>query len=819
MIDPREPDFRNTPASPQRPEFGYRLADADAPPVITIVTPYWNNARELFHETAQSVFRQSIQQWEWLIVNDRASDAQALAVLDEYRNRDPRIRVIDNAENLGLAGSRNVGFAQARAEFVFLLDDDDLMEPTALEKFYWFLIAHPEFAVVNGRSIGFGAKDYLWPHGFERGAQLLDSNSATGRAMVRRSAHEQVGGYDATIRAGMEDWEYWIRLADKGMWGFTIEEYLDWYRRRDDHGDRWADLDGGARFEAFRKMLQQRYARLYAGAFPEIQPRRPLALDTARTDAPAINRLTKRGRRLLMILPWLQIGGADKFNLDLVEQLRRRGWEVTIATTLAGDHGWEADFARHTPDIFALSRFLPLDHYPAFLRYLVESRASDVVLVSNSEFGYWLLPWLRHVCPAPAYVDFTHSEQDFWKNGGYPRYSAGAQDALELNICGSAHLKNWMTQRGAEPQRVEIAYINVDSDLWQPSASGRARVRRELKIGSEQGVVMFAGRIGADKQPHVLCPVLIELMRRVPGAAAIVIGDGPDGAWMRDEVAAAGLGDRIHMVGAVTSERVRELLAAGDVFFLPSRWEGIALSIYEAMSMGLAIVAAAVGGQCELVTPECGLMLPRADAPMEIERYLEALTGLLDDPKRMRAMGAAGRARIEGGFRLHDMGERMTALFERAIAMRDGDARTRLGPRTAQELATRAVEYLRMTAVLDEGWIASQYQTRNTVELRQLYEDALKEARRLGDGWTKQQSRIQELDREKDSLWAEARRLARGWETQTARIAELETALRDVWSDLEQTVVQRDALQRHIVFRLLRRVGLTPSLPQETHRT
>lgn len=811
MINPGNPDYRNTPASRLRPDFHYRLSDANCDPVITIITPYWNHARELFHETARSVFRQSIQQWEWLIINDKASDPRALAILDEYRNRDPRIRVIDNQENLGLAGSRNVGFQHARCEFVFLLDDDDLMEPTALEKFYWFLLSHPEFAAVNGHSIGFGAKDYLWPHGFERGSALLDSNSATGRAMVRRSAHEKVGGYDGSIRAGMEDWEYWIRLAGSGMWGYTIQEYMDWYRRRDDHADRWADLDGGARFENFKKMLRERYAKLYEGEFPDIKPRWPLTLDTARTDAPAVNRLAKRGRRMLMIVPWLQVGGADKFNLDLVDQLRARGWEITIATTLAGDHCWEWQFAQRTPDVFALHRFLPFDHYPAFLRYLVETRDPDVVLISNSEFGYWLLPWLRHICPTPAYVDFTHSEQDFWKNGGYPRYSVGAQDSLELNICTSEHLKSWMVKRGAEPERIEIAYINVDSELWRPDPSQREKTRRELGIGPDAGVVVFTGRIGADKQPHVLCPVLIELIRRSPAAAAIVIGDGPDAAWMRDEISEAGLAGRIRMMGAVTSDRVRELMAAGDVFFLPSRWEGIALSIYEAMSMGLAIVAAAVGGQCELVTPDCGHMQARSDAETEIAAYRAALEGLLANPGRMRAMGQAGRARIESRFRLSDMGDRMATLFERAIATRDGDARTRLGRHTAQELATRAVEYLRINEVLDDRWVATQNLSQHAGELKKLYDEAVRETRRLGDGWNRQNARIHELELEKSSIWDEAQRLAKGWETQTARIAELERELRELWDE-------RDALRQHVLFRLMRKVGLTPRMPQENHR-
>src|SRR5689334_19295674 len=146
MIDPLRPDYACTPAVAQRPVFDYGPADAAAAPLVTVVTPFWNLARELFHETARSILNQSLARWEWLIVNDAATDPAALAVLETYRRLDPRIRVIDNPVNLGLAGARNVGFEAARADYVLVCDDDDLLEPTLLEKGWWFLYSHPEFA-------------------------------------------------------------------------------------------------------------------------------------------------------------------------------------------------------------------------------------------------------------------------------------------------------------------------------------------------------------------------------------------------------------------------------------------------------------------------------------------------------------------------------------------------------------------------------------------------------------------------------------------------------------------------------------------------
>lgn len=366
--------------------------------------------------------------------------------------------------------------------------------------------------------------------------------------------------------------------------------------------------------------------------------RRP-AHDALRETLPCTNPLQKRGPRLLLIVPWLTTGGADKFNLDALAQVSSRGWEVTIATTLPGEHDWLPEFARHTPDIFALHNFLPPVEQPVFLRYLIESRRPNVLLTSNSEFGYQLLPYLRTFCPEPAYVDFCHSDTINWKSGGYPRYAVANQELLDLNIVASRYLKDWMVARGADPERIEVSYINVDAERWAPCPQTRQRLRTAHAIAEDRPLVLFAGRLHADKQPRVLAHVLRHLVERGLDFHAAVAGDGPDRPWLEQYVSQHGLQERVTLLGDVPSDRVRQWMAASDIFFLPSLWEGIALTIYEAMACGLAVIGADVGGQRELVTPECGLLLPKATEEEEIARYADGLAQLIADRARRATMG------------------------------------------------------------------------------------------------------------------------------------------------------------------------------------
>jgi glycosyltransferase involved in cell wall biosynthesis/predicted NUDIX family NTP pyrophosphohydrolase len=662
MIDPARPDYANTPVSPQRPRFGYAPADIALPPCVTIVSPFYNSG-SVFHKVAQSVLQQSLQQWEWLIINDGSTERESLAILENYRRGDPRIKVIDHEVHQGLSAACNTGFRAAQAPYVVQLNIDDLLEPTALEKWGWYFESYPEFAFVRGYTVGFGARECLWEHGCHSDRASIAANWINSTIMVRKSVYQAVGGYEEADHVEHLAREFWLRCAGCGYWGGTIPEYLGWYRLRQ-HAPR-LDADAGERQRAYKARLKEQYAWLWQGEFSNLASHRYMPYDTVPDVLPWDNCLQKGKQRLLLIVPWLQMGGADKFNLDLLEQLCQRDWEVTIATTLKGDHSWLPLFTRYTPDIFILDNFLRLADYPRFLRYLIHSRRPEVVFISHSEFGYLLLPYLRAHFPEVTFVDLCHIEIEEWKNGGYPRLAIEYQELLDLNIVVSRHLKQWMVERGFDPQRSRVCYINVDADKWRPDPERRRAVRQELGMDETVPVILYAGRICAQKQPRVLARTILRLQETLD-FIVLVAGDGPELEWLRVFVDKHGVSDRVRLLGAVPNERIRELLTATDLFFLPSEWEGIALAIYEAMACGVPVVGADVGGQDELVTPECGVLVTRSDEEGEVEHYARILAELLPNAQRRRAMGQAGRVRVQDFFRLEQMGERMVTLLQEA---------------------------------------------------------------------------------------------------------------------------------------------------------
>ena len=669
MIDPQNPDFSNTPASPARPANWYAPQNASAPPAVSVITPF-RNTGAVFHETAACVLGQSLQQWEWIIVDDCSDSPESLAILDEYRAKDPRIRVDRAEHHLGLPGARNRGVAAARAAYVFLLDSDDLLEPTALEKQWWFLECRPHFAFARGYTVGFAAQTYFWCEGFHRRNRFLATNCVPVTSMIRRQTYLDVGGMSEEIRGGMEDWDFWLKCAAAGSWGGTIPEFLDWYRRRPANDGTWTNLDGPNRMQAFRESLRQKYPELFAKGLPRPQP---LPFDGSAQPggaSPFTNSLARQPgvKRLLLIVPYFELGGADKFNLDLIRSLQEEhNYQVTVAATLPGRHPWRHNFEALTPDVFTLNTFLPVREHARFLEYLIRSRDYDAVLVANSQAGYQMLPFLRTACAKPAFADYLHMEQEDWRSGGYARDSLDFAPLLDVTIVASQHLKDWMVARGGDASRISVCTINVDPQLWDRSRFDAPALRAKYGVPPDLPVLAYAARFCDQKRPELLAKVVKRLKARGARFVCLAAGGGELFSNVEDFVKANRL-DELRLLGTRSNQEVREILAIADIYFMPSKMEGIALAIYEAMAMGTVPVSAAVGGQSELVTPDCGVLVP--PAPDEAEAYTAALLDLLSNPEKRHNMALRCRERIRAHFSLRDMGARMAALLRQAPASR-----------------------------------------------------------------------------------------------------------------------------------------------------
>ncbi|WP_156842851.1 glycosyltransferase family 2 protein [Novosphingobium aquimarinum] len=206
-------------------------------PRVSVIVPAYGVAH-LLKEALRSLQVQTLADWECIVIDDGAPDDVATAVTPFLA--DQRIRFL-STENQGVSAARNTAIRASHAPLVALLDGDDLLRPTYLEKMVAALEADPSarFASCNARIFGAVPEDRLCftrPQGDARGrgtlANVLDrSYGVYIGAMFWRADFDAVGGFDEAM-AHAEDFDFWVRLLQLGGHARFVDEVLGDYRIR-----------------------------------------------------------------------------------------------------------------------------------------------------------------------------------------------------------------------------------------------------------------------------------------------------------------------------------------------------------------------------------------------------------------------------------------------------------------------------------------------------------------------------------------------------------------------------------------------------------
>jgi len=231
---------------------------------------------------------------------------------------------------------------------------------------------------------------------------------------------------------------------------------------------------------------------------------------------------------------------------------------------------------------------------------------------------------------------------------------------LQVRVAGQLRLltavSRWSAARVGRAVRgrcpVELLPAGVDADTYHPAVDGR-QVRQRHRLGSSP-VCVCISRLVPRKGQDRLVQAWPRVVARVPEARLLLVGGGPYERRLRRLAAASPVADRIHLTGEVAWEELPAHYAAADVFAMPcrTRWLGLDLEalgvvFLEAAATGLPVVAGRSGGAPETVVEGVTGTVVDGRRPGPVA---DAVAGLLADPDRARAMGVAGRRRVEDEF-------------------------------------------------------------------------------------------------------------------------------------------------------------------------
>ena len=266
-------------------------------------------------------------------------------------------------------------------------------------------------------------------------------------------------------------------------------------------------------------------------------------------------------------------------------------------------------------------------------------------------------------------VATTHGHEVWWSS--LPGSRAALRAVGERNDV-LTYLGEYCRSRIARPltpaARARMVQLTpgVDDTVFRPGSGGE-QVRRDHGLGTRP-VIVCDSRLVPRKGQDVLVRAMLLIRQRVPGAALLVVGDGPHRRSIERLVARLGLGDDVVLTGRVPWDRTPAHYDAGDVFAMPTRTrlmglepEALGICYLEAAATGLPVVAGDSGGAPDAVLHgENGYVVDGRSPEAVAERCVE----LLLDPALRRAFGERGRQWVSEQWRWDALAMRLQRLLQ-----------------------------------------------------------------------------------------------------------------------------------------------------------
>ena len=311
--------------------------------------------------------------------------------------------------------------------------------------------------------------------------------------------------------------------------------------------------------------------------------------------------------------------------------------------------------------------------------------ADAVITVGAGDKMFWgrIAAHLTHV---PVLLAALHSTG--WPDGvgRLNRLLTGWTDGF---IAVAAQHGRFLVEHEKFPaDKVHVIPNGVDTKRFAFCPEAPAKLRRELGVPDDTPLCGIVAALRAEKNHRLFLQVAAAVHRQLPKVHFVIVGDGPQRAAIQADVARLQLDGGVHLLG--TRNDVPQILSALNVFLLTSDNEANPVSILEALSVQVPVVAPNVGSIRETVQDGVtGFLVPPSEAEPMVRRVLQ----VLGDPALARNLGAAGRRLVERDWSL----ERMVSGYERLIV--DLYRRRQGPPGRVQRAADRATSGRLATAV------------------------------------------------------------------------------------------------------------------------
>lgn len=379
--------------------------------------------------------------------------------------------------------------------------------------------------------------------------------------------------------------------------------------------------------------------------------------------------------KLLVGITLSEIGGSQKVVYDIISNLPEDRYEITLLTAPNGDLlDWIDQINLHRTNQMTViawgclrREISPLQDLLALFKLirLLNAQNYDVVHFHNSKMGL-----IGRIAARIARIPKVYYTVHGW--GLNPQTTGRLYFMLsiierflsrfttEVVFVSKQDMEQGIKNHWATKDHSSLIYNGIGGqEAGSLLADPPVNLRKLLKVSEEIPIIGFVARLADPKDPFFAIRVSKCLSSQGIDHRLCIIGNGPKYEDCGRLIESLGMRHQVALMGTRTD--VRSLLNEMDLFCLFSKWEGLPISVLEAMHSGLPIVASSVGGLPEMIDQgESGFLVEGNN----VEKTTDLIASLLDDKETRKAMGVKAKTAAYSRFQLSDMVSRYQALYE-----------------------------------------------------------------------------------------------------------------------------------------------------------
>lgn len=352
-------------------------------------------------------------------------------------------------------------------------------------------------------------------------------------------------------------------------------------------------------------------------------------------------------------------GGSQTYAVEVASNLSALGQEIVFLTrTQPGYKEFDAGLP------FTVVRRPGKVKLGALFFKKLKSERFDAIYVTHRADFAALANTASRMSGKPYFISVYGGEilHDF-RASSVRRNFASARAVIAI----SRFTRGLLVELGVNEKKVHVIPCGTDPRRFHPGIDG-ARVRKKHRLGGRK-VILSVSRLVKRKGNANVISALGAVLKKVPDAAYLIVGEGPQEESLRGQAAGMGISERVVFAGHLKPQELPEYYGACDLFIMPSfaahrgeNVEGFGIAYLEANACSKPVIGGRTGGvEDAIVHGETGLLVD----PLDVAEIAHAIVSILSDPAKARKLGQAGRDRVVKEYNWRRVSERILELIER----------------------------------------------------------------------------------------------------------------------------------------------------------